>query len=336
MEVSPHHTIVFDFQDLDIEDGYGCGWDYVAAYDMSGSDGVSDSDADSDTLDDSEGRQIFKVCTRSFQGASNERTESATNRAIVRFVTDDSVESRGFQLHYHESCGQTLFIDETDFQYLNLVHQAARNETCVWVLQASDPSKHIIFTPTHIQLRDELSTSYPRESDCMTHGVKIYEGVTASGTPRQQFCRSHPPAVISRGQALTISVPLALIAEFEGHYMTMDTLCGSGYNALSGRFTSPYYPDSYPVNIECEWVLQASAGNSLSLTIESLDLEQSDGCNNDYLELREESARGALLGVYCGNQLPAAISSKGSIWIKFKSNDDVVGEGFMASYNYGE
>ncbi|XP_064556077.1 cubilin homolog [Drosophila montana] len=331
LEVSPHHTIIFDFKDLDIEAGFDCSWDYVAAYDMSGSDGVSDSDADSDTPDDSEGRQIFKLCST---GLANARNESATNRAILRFVTDDSMQSRGFQLHFHESCGQTLSIDETDFQYLNLAHQVARNETCVWVLQATDPSKHIIFTPTHIQLHDELSASYPRESDCMTHGIKIYEGITASGTPRQQFCRSHPPAVISRGQALTISVPLALVAEFEGHYMTMDTLCGSRYNALSGRFTSPYYPDSYPVNIECEWVLEASAGNSLSLTVESIDLEQSDGCNNDYLELREESPRGPLLGVYCGNQLPAAISSKGSIWIKFKSNDDVVGEGFMASYNY--
>lgn len=336
LEVTPHHTIQFTINDIFIESGMQCGWDYVVAYDMSGTSANSNFDMDSDTLDESETNQIFKLCGREDDVPDLLRNESATNRAIVRFVSDDSVQSGGFQITYRESCGQTLIIDESDLQYITLSQQVARNETCVWVLQAADPSRHIMFTPTHIQLHSAASALYPREGDCQADGVKIYEGTAATGRPRQQFCRSHPPAIISRGHALTISVPLALVAEFEGHYMNMDTACGGIYDALSGRFTSPYYPDSYPVNIECEWVVKASAGNSQTLTIESIDLEQSEGCNNDYLELREEWPRGALIGVYCGNQLPPTVHSKGSIWIKFKSNDDVVGEGFMASYNYGK
>ncbi|EDV99540.1 cubilin homolog [Drosophila grimshawi] len=322
LEVAPHHTIIFDMQDVDIEPSFRCSWDYVAAYDMSASD----------SLDDNEGHQIFKLCHGNDQELAIRK--SVTNRAIVRFVTDNSIQHRGFRLQYRESCGQTLSIDETDFENLSLSSQVARNETCVWVLQATDPSKHIIFTPTHIMLHAEPLSRYSSETDCKTNGIKIYEGITATGTPRQQFCRTHPPAIISRGLALTISLPMLLVSEFEGHYMTMDTACGSTYNAVSGRFSSPNYPDSYPVNIECEWVLEASAGNSLALIVESLDLEQSDGCNNDYLELREQSQRGSLIGVYCGNEVPAAISSKGSIWIKFKSSNDDVGAGFLANYHY--
>lgn len=341
MEVSPYHRIVFDVQDMELESGYSCSWDYLEAFDLA--------------EDDTEGRQLFKLCS------DNEADEdyrqprmSSTNVALVRFVSDDSNSKRGFQLNFHESCGQTVrnkpyfnrkiyftirfqvSIDDTDFEYLQLGRQAARDERCLWVLQAQEAGKHIIFTATHIKLREGASSRYATEGDCMPEGVKIYEGTEPKGTPRLQFCMSHPPALISNGQALTISVPLQLVEEFEGHYMTMDTSCGSLYTSISGRFTTPYYPGSYPVNIECIWMLEANEGNSLSLTLESMDLEDSDGCNRDYVEVREESERGSLIGVYCGNQLPGAIHSRGSIWMKFKSDDDNVGEGFMASYNYGE
>lgn len=330
IEVSPHHTIIFEMEEMDLESGMACNWDHVSAYDLSASDGFTDVES----LDDTEGGRLFVMCGQNIKEMS--RNQSATNRALVRFVSDETVHHKGFRLHYHESCGQTQVIDETDYQYIMLQRQVPTNESCVWVLRAADPGKHIIFTPTHVQLYPDASAQYPSEGDCMEHGVKIYEGINVTGTPRQKFCRSHPPALISTGSSLTISVPLSLIADFEGHFMTMDISCGSTYDALSGRFTSPYYPNSYPVNIDCEWIISATAGNSLSLTLESFDMEQSDGCNNDYLEIREESERGALIGVYCGNKVPPVVRSKGSIWLKFKSNDDVVGEGFMASYNYGE
>ncbi|KAI8034244.1 hypothetical protein M5D96_013003 [Drosophila gunungcola] len=306
VEVSPHHKIVFEMQDLELELGNDCAWDYLEGYDLA--------------EDDTEGRRLFKLCGDLKE--ENTLLMSATNLAVVRFVSDDSVTRKGFRLHFHESCGQTM------------ARQAPRNESCLWVLQAQEANKRVSFTPTHVKLRDGANSLYPTEGDCMPVGVKIYEGVEAVGTPRLRYCRSHPPALISNGQALTISVPLQLVEEFEGHYMTMDTSCGSLYNALSGRFSSPYYPGSYPPNIECIWILEASVGNSLSLTLESMDMERSEGCNRDYLEVREDSERGKLIGVYCGTEVPGAIHSRGSIWMKFKSDDDNVGEGFLASYNY--
>ncbi|XP_017012897.2 cubilin homolog [Drosophila takahashii] len=318
VEVSPHHQIVFEMQNLDLESGYDCNWDYLEGYDLA--------------EDDTEGQQLFKVCGDEEQDTAIRK--SATNLAVVRFISDDSVSRKGFRLHFHESCGQTVTIDDTDFEYVEMSRQAPRNETCLFVFQSQEPNKHIIFTPTHVKLREEAESRYPTEGDCLQMGVKIYEGTEAKGTPRLQFCRSHPPALISNGQALAISVPLLLVEEFAGHYMTMDTACGSLYNALSGRFTSPYYPASYPPNIECTWLLEASAGNSISLALLSMDLEKSDGCNRDYLEVREETENGKLIGVYCGNEVPGVIHSSGSIWMKFKSDDDNVGEGFMASYNY--
>ncbi|KAH8274197.1 hypothetical protein KR018_002473, partial [Drosophila ironensis] len=318
VEVSPHHRIVFEMDDINLEGSRNCEWDYVEGFDLA--------------EDDSEGQRLFKAC-KDDGDAANTWT-SARNVALLRFVSDDSLAEKGFRLNFHESCGQQVTIEDTDFEYIQMARQSPRNETCLWVLQAQEASKHIIFTPTHLKLREPAEQQYATESDCLALGVKIFEGTEAVGSPRLQFCRSLPPAIISNGPSLVISVPLLLVEEFEGHYLTFDTSCGSLYTGLAGRFTSPYYPASYPANIECYWVLEASPGNSLSLTLESMDMEESEGCNRDYLEVREDSQRGDLIGVYCGHKVPATIRSKGTIWMKFKSDDDNVGEGFMASYIY--
>lgn len=52
----------------------------------------------------------------------------------------------------------------------------------------------------------------------------------------------------------------------------------------------------YPNNIECEWVIQASEGNKMLITIEDLDIEESEHCNEDYLEIRETNSIGKLIG----------------------------------------
>ncbi|KAH8352319.1 hypothetical protein KR084_003439, partial [Drosophila pseudotakahashii] len=319
IEVSAHHRIVFEVQDLDFKNNIYTSFEYLEAFDVK--------------KDDSKGQRLFKFTT--IEEEYN-IPMSATNMALVRFSSDNIYPSRGFRLNFHESCGQTVIIDSTDVKYIHLGRQAPRNESCVWVLQTNEPSKLIIFTPTDIKLRDEANTMYPTEEDCLLVGVKMYEGTEATGSPRLQYCHSHPPAFISHSPALTISVPLLWVEEFEANYMIMDTACGSVYSALSGQFSSPYYPASYPPNIECVWVLQANKGNSIILTIESMDIEDSEGCNRDYLEVRESSDKGNLIGAYCGHgqQVPMIIHSHSSIWMKFRSDDDNVGDGFVASYKY--
>ncbi|XP_052856054.1 cubilin homolog [Drosophila gunungcola] len=313
VEAPPHHSIVFEVQNLDSKmwEHGNCTSKFIEAFDL--------------TDDDTEDHMLFKICNG--RDEFNTSIVSTTNRALVRYFLYGIYKFTPFRLHFHESCGQTVIIRDTDLKYIQLAHQPKENESCVWVLQAQEPSNRIIFTPTHIRLRDDVT---PTEDDC----VKIYEGTEVAGTPSLQYCRSHPPAFYSEGQALTINVPLQLVDEFEANFMIMDATCGSVYTAISGRFSSPHYPDSYPPDIECIWELKASQGNALSLTLESMRIEESEGCNRDYLEVREGSARGNLIGVYCGSQVPSTIHSRSSIWMKFKSDDANENAGFIAFYNY--
>lgn len=78
-------------------------------------------------------------------------------------------------------------------------------------------------------------------------------------------------------------------------FLTID--CSGGrYKSEFGEIASPGYPNSFPPNLDCIWTIQASQGNQMVLVIEEMNITQSEHCNEEYLELRDENAKGRLLG----------------------------------------
>lgn len=74
----------------------------------------------------------------------------------------------------------------------------------------------------------------------------------------------------------------------------------------------------------------------MSIEFAAVDMETSDNCNEDYLEIRENDDTGKLLDVICGkSEISKIFTSDGSIWMKFHSNKDITGSGFLAKYTYG-
>ena len=49
---------------------------------------------------------------------------------------------------------------------------------------------------------------------------------------------------------------------------------------------SPSYPDSYPNDVDCWWTLRASRGHGIRLSFHNFDIETTDHCNGDYVEVR--------------------------------------------------
>jgi cubilin len=72
------------------------------------------------------------------------------------------------------------------------------------------------------------------------------------------------------------------------------------------------------------------------LTLLNFDIEESDNCNKDYLELHERGPDGPLLGRFCGNAINVSnLTASDSLWIKFRSDESVSGAGFIAEYSLG-
>ena len=65
-------------------------------------------------------------------------------------------------------------------------------------------------------------------------------------------------------------------------------------------------------------------------------MESEPDCNHDYIEAREGGSGGQLLGRFCGTQLPTNITAFHHLYVKFRSNEEVPGLGFMAMYNSRE
>lgn len=73
----------------------------------------------------------------------------------------------------------------------------------------------------------------------------------------------------------------------------------------------------------------------MELSIDMMDIAETDFCNGDYLEVRESNSSGRLFGAFCGKNIPPAIPNANGYWLKFRSDNDGVGRGFRLEYNYG-
>ncbi|XP_038224755.1 neuropilin and tolloid-like protein 2 isoform X4 [Dermochelys coriacea] len=104
-----------------------------------------------------------------------------------------------------------------------------------------------------------------------------------------------------------------------------------------GHFASPNYPNLYPPNQECVYILEAAPRQRIELTFEEpYYIEPSFECRFDHLEVRDGPfGFSPLINRYCGLKSPALIRSTGRfMWIKFTSDEELEGEGFQAKYSF--
>lgn len=87
------------------------------------------------------------------------------------------------------------------------------------------------------------------------------------------------------------------------------------------------------MNAECEWTLHTAPGNAIQLIFSVFDIERSANCDRDYLEIREQSSMGKIIGIYCGTQIEI-IRSNQPIWMKFRSDEVGTGKGFISDYTF--
>ena len=67
---------------------------------------------------------------------------------------------------------------------------------------------------------------------------------------------------------------------------TISLACGGAIHAQSGVVKSPEHPGLYPYNTECTWTINVLPGYHILLTfLPPFDLEISDGCTHDYLQV---------------------------------------------------
>ncbi|KAJ0029228.1 hypothetical protein NQD34_004225 [Periophthalmus magnuspinnatus] len=114
--------------------------------------------------------------------------------------------------------------------------------------------------------------------------------------------------------------------------------CGSWErNIDGGSFSSPNYPNKYPPNKECLYVLEAQPRQRIELHFnKTFYIEGSFECRFDHLEVRDGPfSFSPLISRFCGSANPGLVLSSGRfMWIRFYSDEELEGIGFHVQYSF--
>uniref|UniRef100_A0A8C7XQX3 CUB and Sushi multiple domains 2 n=1 Tax=Oryzias sinensis TaxID=183150 RepID=A0A8C7XQX3_9TELE len=112
-----------------------------------------------------------------------------------------------------------------------------------------------------------------------------------------------------------------------------DALCGGYIQGNSGTILSPGFPDFYPHNLNCTWIIETSHGKGVQFTFHTFHLESP----HDYLLVTENGSFSQPLWRLTGSTLPPSLSAglfgNYTAQIRFLSDFSVSYEGFNITFS---
>ena len=106
----------------------------------------------------------------------------------------------------------------------------------------------------------------------------------------------------------------------------------------TGRIESPGFPDAYPANIYCQFLISVPSDYRIKLTSNAtFDVEYSKDCRDDYLHIGNNfnfiNRKSLTSQIFCGDRPPEYFVSRHSeLWILFKSDYKGYNHGFSLLY----
>uniref|UniRef100_A0A665XG39 Neuropilin n=1 Tax=Echeneis naucrates TaxID=173247 RepID=A0A665XG39_ECHNA len=240
-------------------------------------------------------------------------------------------------------CGGNIEIDVPD--YLTSPGYPGAyppSQQCVWVITAPEPGQKILinFNP-HFDLEDR---------DCKYDYVEVYNGGDELSPMLGKFCgKIAPSPIISSGSQLLIK----FVSDYETHgagfsvrYEVFKTgpECSRNFTAPRGIIKTPGFPEKYPNNLDCTFMIFAPKMSEIVVEFDSFDMEPDTTpppgalCRYDWLEIWDGfPAVGPHIGRYCGQTSPGrVISYTGILSMTITTDNAIAKEGFSANYTIRE
>uniref|UniRef100_A0A3P8VW26 Neuropilin n=1 Tax=Cynoglossus semilaevis TaxID=244447 RepID=A0A3P8VW26_CYNSE len=216
------------------------------------------------------------------------------------------------------------------------------SQRCAWVISAPGPHQRILinFNP-HFDLEDR---------ECKYDYVEVRDGVDESGQLVGKYCgKIAPSPVVSSGNQLFIK----FVTDYETHgagfsirYEIFKTgpECSRNFTSNSGVIKSPGFPEKYPNNLDCTFMIFAPKMSEIILEFESFELEPDPSpptgvfCRYDRIEIWDGfPGVGPYVGRYCGQNTPGRIISyTGILALTINTDSAIAKEGFSANFTVME
>ncbi|CAL8311895.1 unnamed protein product [Merluccius merluccius] len=316
---SPDSTVEFNLLSLDMEDYPVCYFDSLV---------VRDGDSNLSPL-------LASVCGRELPGPLH----STGDAMFLRFTSDSSISGRGFNASYTRGCGGLLHADRGVLSSPRYPQIYSPGLDCSW---------HVMVTPG---FRISVNFQSPFQvqgfgNQCSTGDyLELRNGpdATAPSLGGRQCGTSAPAVVQTTDSHLHVRFVSDASNEGSGFKLTFEAhslACGGfielGDNDPPGYITSPNYPQNYPQNIDCIWVIAVPNGELVQIDFEGeFYIEPTSSCLYDYLELRDGATSGSdPIARLCGTTRPSTQHATGSVmFLRFRTDTSVTHKGFKAKYS---
>ncbi|KAK7823852.1 hypothetical protein U0070_020523, partial [Myodes glareolus] len=253
---------------------------------------------------------------------------SSSNFLTVQFVSDIAHGREGFNATYtfvDMPCGGTHFATVTpqnaSSPHLSNIRRPL--STCTWIIEAP-PYQNIKITVWELQLASQ---------DCSRSYLELQDSPQGKG-PVTLYCGTNfttlPVFYSSTRTATVVFKSDVLNMNSRVHFTYQIADCNREYNQAFGNLKSPGWPQDYDNNLDCTIILRAPQNNTISLFFYWFELEYSNQCSHDFLEVRSGSnSSSPLLDKYCGRlQLNPIFSQNNELYLRFKTDDSVTVPGY--------
>ncbi|XP_049711062.1 deleted in malignant brain tumors 1 protein-like [Elephas maximus indicus] len=167
-------------------------------------------------------------------------------------------------------------------------------------------------------------------------GVERYLGQCAHSGWSEHNCGHHEDASVICSDAEDLPLPTSpgLPTAPQDHITGGSRSCGGVISSLSGSFSSPQYPESYPTDVQCVWEIHVDKKFHIELMIPSLKLEDILGCPYDSVEIFNGPRIASLsMGKFCAPVTVIFFSSSNIMTVVFRSDSMITNIGFYALFN---
>ncbi|TRY88335.1 hypothetical protein DNTS_018821 [Danionella cerebrum] len=174
---------------------------------------------------------------------------------------------------------------------------------------------------------------------CLNDKISLSDAIGSLGT----HCSSSPPKdLVTEGDTLSItftSNDKIVDTGFNAMWKAVDPAdgdaavgCGGHLTGQKGEFQSPNWPNQYPKQAVCTWMISSPSATRIRVSFETFQLEGANLLGNcvDYLEVFD--AAGLSQGKMCGVDAPTLNVSGDKLTVRFVSNHAQEKKGFQGSW----
>ncbi|RZF39688.1 hypothetical protein LSTR_LSTR013176 [Laodelphax striatellus] len=262
---------------------------------------------------------------------------STGNILTVRHKSNNSNARTGFSAFYQMACGGNLVAtDDRQFLSYEAVHHVILDnddemrKNCSWYISADALDKRVTISFSYVDINNHSASA---NGSCGNSGLFVFDGEDAGQRrPIAELCGPRlPPPITSSGSRMLVRFEEFWRADTNSHfvlsYSSMSTECGGNISADHGVIMSKDYPSLQQPDSECVWYLKGSDGVNvvLDLTVpcasaaaDASSVADDTDCGEDYIEVRDGSSGGKLLGLYCCERAPTSTLAARTLWVKFE------------------